>query len=670
MNKKFCVFILLSLILATFTMAIPSKKIMVNLNSSNNSYGDNLHVVLGEYATNTNIEHKYSLIELERIYKNGYHPFVFTTLVCDKNIHAYQRAVNELCLLEYPTLFLDGGYLNIVGDENYTEYNESILACKNREVADIDISLDIEWLGAVNPNPPHGATNVSSWGVSWDNCAMNIDCVVGNNELNQYDGHLHVYVVENSSSYWNDTYSLPYVFAFLDYAWNDYIQIDAGDTWEDSKEWDGADYNNGDEENLTVFNDIKQDNTRIIASVFSDDTKYTDESSSLIAGVGTDPKMFDVYFGNTTPPPKVISNYSGKSYTPGCIEWNTTYFWRVDVIDNQGKVINGTIWNFTTRNNHPPYTPTDPFPPNGSINITTNYLHWNGGDPDNDTVYYDVYFGPELPPDKISANQTNNWFNLTDVNFNTSYYWKINAWDRWDYSSKGPLWHFTTAENFPPYPPYDLKPLNGSITPLDINLTWSGGDPNEWDLVFYDIYFGEDSDPKLLDRIGPYYATQMNISFGLPFDLEIFKKYYWKIVATDSQELSSESYIHSFTTGNFPPNAPIVTGKKIGRAGKDYEYKFVTDDHESEDISYRIDWGDGNNSGWLGPYSSGEEITLVHSWSKGTYTITAWAKDHPYEQEGNLSKFVVSMPKFYRFWVVNWLEKFPIFQWLLRWFFL
>ncbi len=555
-------------------MAIPSKKIMVNSNSSYKSYGDNLHVVIGEYATNTNIEHKYSLIELERIYKNGYHPFVFTTLVCDKNIHAYQRAVDELYLLEYPTLFIDGGYLNIVGDENYTEYNESIFACKSREVADIDISLDVEWLGAINPNPPHGATNVSGGGVSWDNCALNIDCVVDNNELNQYDGHLHVYVVENSSSYWNDTYGLPYVFAFLDYAWNDDIQINAGDKWEDSKIWNGAYYNNGDEENLTIFNDIIQDNTRIIATVFSDDSKYTDESSSLLAGVDTDPKMFDVYFGNTTPPPKVLSNYSGKSYNQGLIEWNTTYYWRVDVIDNQGKVINGTIWNFTT------------------------------------------------------------------------------------------------GENHPPCPPYDLKPQNDSIAPVDINLSWKSGDPNEWDFVYYDIYFGENSDPELLERIGPYYAKQINISYELPFDLEIFKKYYWKIVATDSQELSSESNILSFTTGNFPPSAPIIKGKKIGKAGKGYEYKVVTDDPEGEDISYWIDWGDGNTSGWLGPYSSGKEIKLVHSWSKGTYTIIAWAKDHPYEQEGNSSTYVISMPKVHEFWLFNLLEKFPIFQWLFKGFLL
>ncbi|MFO8133757.1 MAG: hypothetical protein R6U10_07520 [Thermoplasmatota archaeon] len=37
-----------------------------------------------------------------------------------------------------------------------------------------------------------------------------------------------------------------------------------------------------------------------------------------------------------------------------------------------------------------------------------------------------------------------------------------------------------------------------------------------------------------------------------------------------------------------------------------------------------VDWGDGINSGWIGPYASGEEVILTHSWtSAGDYTIKA-----------------------------------------------
>ena len=40
------------------------------------------------------------------------------------------------------------------------------------------------------------------------------------------------------------------------------------------------------------------------------------------------------------------------------------------------------------------------------------------------------------------------------------------------------------------------------------------------------------------------------------------------------------------------------------------------------------DWGDGNTSGWLGPYNSGETVNNLHAWSEqGIYTIKAKLKD-------------------------------------------
>jgi len=45
-------------------------------------------------------------------------------------------------------------------------------------------------------------------------------------------------------------------------------------------------------------------------------------------------------------------------------------------------------------------------------------------------------------------------------------------------------------------------------------------------------------------------------------------------------------------------------------------------------VYYYIDWGDGTNSSWIGPYSSGVTIPQSHTWSKkGTYIIKAKAKD-------------------------------------------
>ena len=43
---------------------------------------------------------------------------------------------------------------------------------------------------------------------------------------------------------------------------------------------------------------------------------------------------------------------------------------------------------------------------------------------------------------------------------------------------------------------------------------------------------------------------------------------------------------------------------------------------------YLFDWGDGTDSGWLGPNNSSETQTGVHAWNKqGEYHIRVKAKD-------------------------------------------
>ena len=66
----------------------------------------------------------------------------------------------------------------------------------------------------------------------------------------------------------------------------------------------------------------------------------------------------------------------------------------------------------------------------------------------------------------------------------------------------------------------------------------------------------------------------------------------------------------------------------MGFGGEEYEFTFISTDPESSDLYYRINWDDGDDTGYIGPYSSGETITLSHKWkTKGTYWIKAWAKD-------------------------------------------
>jgi hypothetical protein len=73
---------------------------------------------------------------------------------------------------------------------------------------------------------------------------------------------------------------------------------------------------------------------------------------------------------------------------------------------------------------------------------------------------------------------------------------------------------------------------------------------------------------------------------------------------------------------NHSPNPPVITWSP------DVGLTINATDPDEDAIYYLIDWGDGSTTDWLGPYPSGKEITLVHTWAEpGTYTIKAKAKD-------------------------------------------
>ena len=58
---------------------------------------------------------------------------------------------------------------------------------------------------------------------------------------------------------------------------------------------------------------------------------------------------YDIYFGKTIPPPKIINNQATNTYIPESLDYNTVYYWRVVTHDNYGATTTGPIWQFTTK---------------------------------------------------------------------------------------------------------------------------------------------------------------------------------------------------------------------------------------------------------------------------------------------------------------------------------
>jgi hypothetical protein len=95
---------------------------------------------------------------------------------------------------------------------------------------------------------------------------------------------------------------------------------------------------------------------------------------------------------------------------------------------------------------------------------------------------------------------------------------------------------------------------------------------------------------------------------------------------------------------NNQPEIPGITGPINGNIGTEYDYIFSSFDSEGDNVFYYIEWGDGTDSGWLGPYSSGHEITVSHTWDEeDIYTIRAKAKDI-FEAESEWGTLEITMP--------------------------
>ena len=110
------------------------------------------------------------------------------------------------------------------------------------------------------------------------------------------------------------------------------------------------------------------------------------------------------------------------------------------------------------------------------------------------------------------------------------------------------------------------------------------------------------------------------------------------------------------------PTTPAISGPSSGKLGEELSYTFVSYD-PGNDISYYIEWGDGNTDGWLGSYDSGEEVVVSHVYTTtGTKYINVKAKNQ-YDAESNWGTFVVSIPK-YKFsdnsFILKLYEKYPV----------
>ena len=213
--------------------------------------------------------------------------------------------------------------------------------------------------------------------------------------------------------------------------------------------------------------------------------------------------------------------------------------------------------------------------------------------------------------------------------------------------------------NCPPDNPSNPIPYDGATNVgLDEDLSWTCIDPDE-DTLTYDVYFGTISSPPLVS------SGQSANSYN-PGMMNPNTHYYWKIIAEDNYGGTTTSSIWDFITEEKPNSAPNKPDTPYGQIGGDinveYTYTSTTTDIDEDQIFYWFDWGDGTNSGWVGPYDSGITGNAKHKWTtEGTYNIRVKAKD-TFDAESEWSDSLsVTMPRTvgFRLFLLQFFEHYP-----------
>jgi len=317
----------------------------------------------------------------------------------------------------------------------------------------------------------------------------------------------------------------------------------------------------------------------------------------MLSWTGGDPDgdsvTYEVYFetGDSTPDVLICDDVTSGSCSPGTLSNGTHYYWRVVATDEHGGVAGGPVWDFSTGSsfNNSPNMPSSPSPAGGATNQGLDVgLGWTGGDPDGDSVTYDVYFeaNDSTPDVLVSDDQSSTTYDPGTLNPGTHYYWRIVATDEHGAATTGPVWDFSTgsSSNNSPNMPSSPSPASGATNQgLNVGLGWTGGDP-DGDSVTYDVYFeANDSTPDVLvsdDQSGTTYD---------PGILSPDTRYYWRIVATDEHGAATTGPVWDFLTESPPPAVgPIV-----------YESHTIDDDTSGN--------SNGNGDGIINP---GETIEL------------------------------------------------------------
>jgi len=277
--------------------------------------------------------------------------------------------------------------------------------------------------------------------------------------------------------------------------------------------------------------------------------ELAENATNYIIEVSTDPTFatFDQYQTDLTTM-QVIN-----------LNWETTYYWKVQ---GQNEVFFGEwseVWDFTTGE-----TPVPPAPPvlvsplNETIDIPVDVLtlDWNasiGAD------YYNIEYATNATFDNaVELETAETSIDIYNLEYLTTYYWRVNATNQNGTGDWSEVWMFTTAP-FIPLAPVLIAPADGSIDlPLVVDFSWNASDGAD----SYYIEFAHNSD--FTDPV--WGAPVTTTTYQQEFE-DYLGTYYWRVKAIAGEFNSVWSEVWSFTTQAEDIPAPVLVAPLNGATG-------------------------------------------------------------------------------------------------------
>ncbi|MFO7880978.1 MAG: hypothetical protein R6U52_00380 [Kosmotogaceae bacterium] len=209
--------------------------------------------------------------------------------------------------------------------------------------------------------------------------------------------------------------------------------------------------------------------------------------------------------------------------------------------------------------------------PNNASQITYSKnveLYWEVEyDRPRDDLYADIWAGNsedslETIETRIQGESTAEAENIFKFNYelpaesHETYYWKVKVYNDAEKSDESDVWSFT-LKNSAPEKPVLLKPQDNEtdVAMVGFNLEWEEAVDPDGDSVKYDVFLGKSrnlgSSNIIAENIEKTNLLVTNELLNGVLDPDT--NYYWKVRATDPENLTSESNTKSFITEVIPP---------------------------------------------------------------------------------------------------------------------